>query len=132
MIEDILYDIEKEYKKKDRPIIQSERCQWSRENETLGESKARRSGFLSGLLVAKSFVEKQNGLYPNYKDLLYKYDSLTTEMQDIDKYKNALNEIIAILEIDYVQNRNYKSIDVVNHLKVLWNIIEKYKIKESE
>lgn len=72
MIEDIKKEIDKKYKEYDKPINKQNRCKWSIENETVEVSKARRNGFLSGLLVSKSIVEK-------YKD--------------IDKYKNAWSNL---------------------------------------
>lgn len=39
-------------------ILKKGRCKFSRDNETVGESNSRTSGFLSGLLTVKEIISK--------------------------------------------------------------------------
>ena len=49
----LIVELERQYEKSEKDkITKNNRCKWARENETLGESQARRQGFLSGLLFA--------------------------------------------------------------------------------
>ena len=48
---------EKIERKKKEKVTVNNRVQWAKQNETLDESKARRSGFVSGLMVAKEMAE---------------------------------------------------------------------------
>ena len=55
-------EIEKKYSEYSKiKITQTNRCQHSRENETLRESIARHKGILSGLLTAKNIIETIKG-----------------------------------------------------------------------
>jgi hypothetical protein len=55
----IIQEIQEKYDKADREkLTASNRCAYAKQNETLSESKCRRQGFLSGLLVAKHIIEK--------------------------------------------------------------------------
>lgn len=42
---------------KSEKITKGNRCIFAKQNETLGESQARHSGFLSGLLVAQGLIK---------------------------------------------------------------------------
>lgn len=104
MIEDIKKEIDKKYKEYDKSINEQNRCKWSRENETVEVSKSRRSGFLSGLLVSKSIVEKYKG---------------------IDKYKNAWEEfknIVAYDDGESTETYGEMCSDVINELEQKHNI----------
>lgn len=58
---EIIEMIEEKYQsEKFRKITKSNRCKFARETETIGESKARQSGFLSALLVVKNLIKSNN------------------------------------------------------------------------
>ena len=50
--------IDDEYKRGDTPVVASGRCRYAKMTETLGESRARQSGWLSGLLTVKDKILK--------------------------------------------------------------------------
>ena len=50
--------IDDEYKRGNTPVIASGRCRYAKMTETLGESRARQSGWLSGLLTVKDKILK--------------------------------------------------------------------------
>lgn len=48
--------IDDEYKRGDVPVIASGRCRYAKMTETIGESRARQSGWLSGLLTVRDKI----------------------------------------------------------------------------
>lgn len=48
--------IDDEYKRGDTPVIASRRCRYAKMTETIGESRARHSGWLSGLLTVRDRI----------------------------------------------------------------------------